>query len=107
MSKLHLLSTTPSTGTATVTDKQGAYLQLLTPRTSRSTRDETAAADTDGTRLGAVVTGQGEQAASPMKRAFSTASALLQLPPRGPFLCYAILPACHHRYFLASMMHTC
>ena len=64
-------------------------MQLLTPRTSRSTRDEAPApvdADNSKASRGAPVSGQGEQAASTMKRAFSAASALLQLPRHGPSL---------------------
>ena len=56
--------------------------QALTPRTSRSTKDETAlqgTTDTSKAQLGATVSGQGETAASTVKRAFSTASNLLNL----------------------------
>ena len=63
--------------------------QLLTPRTTRSTRDEAAAvvfADTSKASLGEPVAGQGEQAASTVKRVFSTASTLLQIQRNGPSL---------------------
>ena len=64
-------------------------LQLLTPRSTRSTRDEAAAtvfADPSKASLGAPVSGQGEQAASTVKRVFSTASTLLQIQRNGPSL---------------------
>ncbi|KAL3155070.1 hypothetical protein ABBQ38_011135 [Trebouxia sp. C0009 RCD-2024] len=66
--------------------KERAGNKLLTPRVSRSTRDEAAApllADTSKASLGAPVSGQGEQAASTVKRAFSTASTLLQMQRNG------------------------
>ena len=69
------------------TDIGDLYLQLLTPGTSRSTRDEAPTAvlaDTFRASLGAPVSGQGEQAVSTVKRAFSTASALLQIQRHGP-----------------------
>ena len=68
-------------------DLSALCLQLLTPRTSRSTRDEAPAAvlaDTSRASLGAPVSGQGEQAVSTVKRAFSTASTLLQIQRHGP-----------------------
>ena len=71
-------------------------MQLLTPRTSRSTQDEAPApADADSkARLGAPVSGPGEPAASTMKRAFSAASALLQLPRHGLSLHLCLQPVC-------------
>lgn len=77
-----------SAASACLSQRLGVFhLQLLTPRTSRSTRDEgTAIADVSKASLGAAVSGQGEQAVSTVKRAFSTASTLLQLQRHGPFL---------------------
>ena len=64
-------------------------LQLLTPQSNRSTRDEAAAtvfADPSKASLGAPVSVQGEQAASTVKRVFLTASTLLRIQRNGPSL---------------------
>ena len=65
-------------GTTSTTQVQGVQccvcvLQALTPRTSRSTRDEPPLqgnTDNSKAQLGAAVSGQGETAASAVKRAF-------------------------------------
>ncbi len=69
---------------------RNVIMQALTPRTSRSTKEELAAftdPDNSKARLGATVSRPGENAASAMKRAFSTASVLSNLPRHasGPF----------------------